>query len=44
MLNGYDKDVHVHLSKCWRAAGRNIPSQVRHCAITPKIIIKFWQK
>ena len=27
-----------------RAAVRNIPSQVRHCAETPKIIINFWQK
>ena len=24
-----------------RAAVRNIPSQVRHCAVTPKIITKF---
>jgi len=24
-----------------RAAVRNIPSQVRHCAVTPKIIINF---
>jgi len=27
-----------------RAGVHNIPSQVRHCSITPKIIIKFWQK
>jgi len=27
-----------------RAAIRNNPSQVRHCAVTPKIIINFWQK
>jgi len=27
-----------------RAAVHNIPSQVRHCAVTPKIIIKIWQK
>jgi len=27
-----------------RAAVRDIPSQVRHCAVTPKIIINFWQK
>ena len=27
-----------------RAAVRYIPSQVRHCAVTPKIIINFWQK
>jgi len=24
-----------------RAAVHNIPSQVRHCAVTPKIIINF---
>jgi len=27
-----------------KAAVNNIPSQVRHCAATPKIIINFWQK
>jgi len=27
-----------------RAAVHNIPSQVHHCAVAPKIIIKFWQK
>ena len=27
-----------------RAAVHNLPSQVRHCAVTPKIIINFWQK
>ena len=27
-----------------RAAVRNTPSQVRHCAVTPKIIISFGRK
>jgi len=29
-----------------RAAVHNIPSQVRHCAVTPKFTInfEFWQK
>ena len=26
-----------------RVAVHNIPSQVRHCAETPEIIINFWQ-
>jgi len=26
------------------AAVNNIPSQVRHCAVPPKIINNFWQK
>jgi len=26
------------------AAEHNIPSQERHCAVTPKVIIKFWQE
>jgi len=27
-----------------KAAVNNVPSQVRHCAAPPKIIINFWQK
>jgi len=27
-----------------KAAVNNNPSQVRHCAVPPKIIINFWQK
>jgi len=36
------KTVTMKLMK--KAAVRNILSQVRHCAVTPKIITNFWQK
>ena len=45
ILNSLDirtKTVTMKLKK--RAAMRNIPSQVRHCVVTPKVIINFWQK